>query len=132
LGLAFAAIGATKRANEPGAAGAFVVVGLISLIALCKSLINRATTEIAVTTHRVIFKRGLIARDTIEINFNRIESLDVRQPVVGRVLDYGTVIVRGTGIGAQPMRYISAPLEFRNAAFGDINTAPVASSLAQF
>ena len=136
VGLAFAAFaGSQTNFNDIGKTQApalvFVVFGLISLVAVCKSLINLATTEIAVTTHRIVFKRGLIARDTIEINFNRIEGLDIKQTIIGRILNYGAVIVRGTGIGVQPMRDIAAPLELRKAAFGDIKTAQAASSPIQ-
>jgi uncharacterized membrane protein YdbT with pleckstrin-like domain len=73
-----------------------------------------------VTTRRIVFKRGLIGRDTIEINFNRIEGLDIKQTVLGRILNFGAVIIRGTGIGVQPMRDVSAPIELRKAAFGDL------------
>ena len=81
-------------------------------------LIDWLTTEIAVTTHRVVYKRGLIARDTIEINFNRIEGLDIRQSILGLILNFGTVIIRGTGVGVQPMKYVAGPIELRKAAFG--------------
>jgi Bacterial PH domain len=57
-------------------------------------------------------KRGLIRRDTIEIN---IPSVDMRQSVLGRLLDYGTVIVRGTGGGINPLAYVSEPLRLRRA-----------------
>ena len=60
-------------------------------------MIRRWTTEIAVTDRRVIVKRGLIMRTTVEINMPKVESVDVRQSVIGRLLDYGAVIVRGTG-----------------------------------
>lgn len=105
--------------KTPVAGLVFFVMGIIGLISIIRALIDWTTTEIAVTTRRVVFKRGLIGRDTIEINFNRIEGLDVRQTVLGRILNFGTVIVRGTGIGAQPMRDVSAPIKLREAAFGD-------------
>src|SRR4029453_16280261 len=63
--------------NDAGAAGAVVLIfSGHGLFFLFKALIDWWTTEIAVTTHRVVYKRGLIARNTIEINFNRIEGLD--------------------------------------------------------
>jgi uncharacterized membrane protein YdbT with pleckstrin-like domain len=77
--------------------------------------IDRWTTEIAVTNRRVIMKRGLIRRDTIEINTPKVESVDVRQSIFGRLLNYGTVIVRGTGGGLNPLAYVSAPLPLRRA-----------------
>jgi len=105
--------------RTPLAGFVFFVLGFFGVISLCKGLLDWATTEIAVTTRRIVFKRGLIRRDTIEINFNRIEGLDVQQSILGRILDFGTVIVRGTGVGVQPMRDISAPIRLRKAAFDD-------------
>jgi uncharacterized membrane protein YdbT with pleckstrin-like domain len=102
------------------AAGIFLFAfGAVGLFSFLKALVIWATTEITVTTQRIVFKRGWIARDTIEINFNRIESLYVKQTILGRILNFGTVIVHGTGIGVQPMRDVTAPIELRNAAFGD-------------
>jgi uncharacterized membrane protein YdbT with pleckstrin-like domain len=106
---------------------AFVFIG-VGLPMLVRSLVDFWTTEIAVTTHRVVFKRGLIARDTIELSLNRIEGLDVKQSVTGRILNFGTVLIRGTGLGLQPMKDIASPIALRNAAFGDFesaNRAPV-------
>ena len=82
---------------------------------ILNAAINRWTTEIAVTDRRIILKRGLIRRDTIEINTPQVESVDVSQSILGRLLNYGTVIVRGTGGGLNPLAYVSAPLPLRRA-----------------
>jgi uncharacterized membrane protein YdbT with pleckstrin-like domain len=121
-GLAIASFALTQVLTQPASTNAvilFFMFVLLCILGLCKALIAWATTEIAVTTRRIVFKRGLMARDTIEINFDRIEGLDISQSVLGRILNFGTVVVRGTGIGAQPMRKVSAPLDLRSAAFGD-------------
>jgi len=118
--LAIASLAALSiEANDVGAAGfvAFIFGGFGVFFSL-RALIDWLTTEIAVTTHRVVYKRGLIARDTIEINFNRIEGLDIKQSILGRLLNFGTVIIRGTGIGVQPMRDVAGPIDLRRAAFG--------------
>jgi uncharacterized membrane protein YdbT with pleckstrin-like domain len=98
--------------NRWAIAGVLVLLGAASLL---RAAINRWTTEIAVTDRRVILKRGLITRDTIEINLPKVESVDVRQSILGRLLNYGTVIVRGTGGGLNPLSYVSAPLPLRRA-----------------
>jgi uncharacterized membrane protein YdbT with pleckstrin-like domain len=73
------------------------------------------STEIAVTDRRIIYKRGLIQRHTIEINMDKVESVDVDQSILGRLFDYGTITVRGTGEGIEPLRNISTPIALRNA-----------------
>jgi uncharacterized membrane protein YdbT with pleckstrin-like domain len=94
-----------------------ILLAPLGLIWLVAAWIRRATTEIAVTTHRIVYKRGLISRNTTEINFKYVESLNIRQPILGRFLDYGTVVIRGTGIGVEPMHNVSKPLQLRKAAF---------------
>jgi uncharacterized membrane protein YdbT with pleckstrin-like domain len=76
---------------------------------------RRLGTEIAVTDRRIILKRGLIQRHTIEINMDKVESVDVDQSILGRIFDYGTVTVHGTGTGIEPLRNVSAPIALRNA-----------------
>ena len=100
-----------------GSAGWLLVV--IGLFLLLFAWIKRQTTEIAVTSRRVIYKTGLIRRDTIEMNKNKIESVDVSQSMLGRMLDFGTVTVRGTGMGIEPIRKIGGPLQFRRFVTAD-------------
>lgn len=75
----------------------------------------RFITEIAVTDKRVIYKRGFITRHTIEINMDKVASVDVDQSILGRLFDYGTVTVQGTGLTFEPLRRIEAPVALRNA-----------------
>jgi uncharacterized membrane protein YdbT with pleckstrin-like domain len=101
-----------------------LVLIMLAALSFLRAAIDRWTTEIAVTSQRVILKRGLIRRDTIEINMPKVESVDVRQPVFGRLLNYGTVIVRGTGGSFNPLAYVSAPLPLRRAVRLAGQTAP--------
>jgi len=72
-----------------------------------------ATTELAITNKRVIAKTGLIQRRTIEMFLEKIESIQVDQGVFGRLLDFGSVIISGTGVQSAPFRNISDPLALR-------------------
>jgi uncharacterized membrane protein YdbT with pleckstrin-like domain len=92
-------------------AGAVAVIGLLSLIG---AWFRRWTTELAVTDKRIIFKRGFIRRRTIEMNMDKVESVDVDQSVLGRILDYGDITIRGTGTGIEPLKGIDSPIDFRN------------------
>ncbi len=92
---------------------AAVIFALLALSAGLRAFIRRATTELAVTDHRVIYKSGLLSRHTIEMNRDKVESVDVDQTLLGRIFGYGTVIVRGTGGSLEPIRNIGDPLSFR-------------------
>jgi len=78
------------------------------------AVIRRMTTELAVTDRRVIYKSGVLARHTLEMNRSKVESVDVDQSVLGRILDFGTIVVRGTGGSLEPIRMIGDPLTFRS------------------
>jgi uncharacterized membrane protein YdbT with pleckstrin-like domain len=93
------------------AAVIFALLGLSSVLCI---FIRRWTTELAVTDRRVIYKEGLIARRTLEMNRSRVESVDVYQTILGRILGYGTITLRGTGGSLEPMHTIDDPLTFRS------------------
>jgi uncharacterized membrane protein YdbT with pleckstrin-like domain len=85
-----------------------------ALLAFIHAWFKRWTTELAVTNRRIIYKRGFVRRHTIEMNMDKVESVDVDQSFWGRVLNYGTIVVHGTGGGLEPLRKIDSPIEFRN------------------
>jgi uncharacterized membrane protein YdbT with pleckstrin-like domain len=104
--------------------GAFGVLGLtastgfgvflgLAVLLLIGEAILRSTTEMAITNKRVIMKRGLISRKTLELNLNKIENLGVDQGLLGRMLNYGTVTVVGTGGTRETFKYVADPLAFR-------------------
>lgn len=89
--------------------------GALVLVSFIHGWFQRWTTEIAVTDKRVIYKRGFINRHTIEMNMDKVASVDVDQSILGRMLDYGTITVQGTGLTFEPLRRVEAPLALRNA-----------------
>jgi membrane protein YdbS with pleckstrin-like domain len=103
--------GDAQHALLAGAALA-LVLGLALAIA---PAIERATTELAVTNRRVIHKTGMIRRHSIEMSRSQVESVDVDQGVLGRMLDFGDITVHGTGTTPEPFRCVAAPLRFRSA-----------------
>ena len=62
---------------------------------------------------RLIAKAGFIRRQTIELNIDRAESLSVIQGFWGRIFNYGSIVIRGTGGSHAPIPYIARPMEFR-------------------
>jgi len=96
------------------ARAALIIIGLPALFLLVRAWFTRWTTEIAVTNSRVILKRGFIRRHTIEMNMDKVESVDVDQSLLGRIFNYGNITVRGTGSSFEPLRMIDHPLRFRS------------------
>ena len=87
----------------------------VGLILLGIAYVRYKSVELAVTTKRVIVKHGFIRRQTVEMNLNRVESVQVEQGVMGRMLDFGTLLIAGTGSSHAPLAGIADPMGFRKA-----------------
>lgn len=95
----------------------FMVMGffIMGLFIFASMMIVKATTEIAITTDRLVYKRGLIARHVGELSIDRVEGVTVSQGILGRMFGYGRVVVRGMGVGEVLLPPIDAPVDFRRA-----------------
>ena len=87
----------------------------LGLIFWIVAFIRYKTTELAFTNKRVIAKFGFISRQTIELNTTKVESIQVNQGILGRIFDYGTLVVSGAGNPQAPIPGISNPMGFRRA-----------------
>jgi len=96
--------------------------GLLLLAALCEvlavisalqALLVRQTTEFAITNRRVIAKTGFINRHTLEMLLQKVESIAVNQDMLGRILNYGSLTVTGTGGTRERFTAIAGPLVVR-------------------
>ncbi len=105
----------TRGFNQVLILGTALTFGVLFVAAFAHAWFIRWITEFAVTNRRVISKRGFINRQTAEMNMDKVESVQVDQSVLGRLLDYGTIEVRGTGQGLEPIKHIASPIAFRNA-----------------
>lgn len=115
IGLAVLLMRFSDGAGELGADALAGLVILYGLYDLARAWVEAWTTEIAVTNRRVIHKRGLIRRETGEMNMDKVESVVVDQSIPGRMLNYGSIVVRGTGAGIEGLHHIADPLQLRSA-----------------
>jgi uncharacterized membrane protein YdbT with pleckstrin-like domain len=90
------------------------VVAIAALYWTAKAWFHRWTTETDVTNLRVVHKTGFIKRRTFEISLDKVESVDVNQSILGRILNYGDVTIQGVGEGKETIRTIASPLKFRS------------------
>lgn len=103
------------RSLHPGVRlGAFFCV-LLGLLRFAQMMVTKVTTEIAITSSRLIYKRGLVARYVGEMSIDRIEGVNVLQTIMGRLFGYGRVMVRGMGVGEVILPPIANPIAFRKA-----------------
>lgn len=78
--------------------------------------LNYWTSEFAVTNRRILAKVGLIRRRSLEVNLSKVESIEVDQNILGRILNYGTIVVRGTGGTREPFKNVADPMALRMSA----------------
>lgn len=87
----------------------------LRLVFLAVAYVRFKSVELALTNKRVIVKHGFIRRQTVEMNLNKVESIQVQQGVLGRLFDFGTLVVAGTGASHAPLAGIADPMGFRKA-----------------
>jgi hypothetical protein len=93
---------------------AWILVAIPAAILVSADLTIR-TSELVITDRRVLIKVGFIRRRTFEMFISKIESVAVYQSMLGRLFNYGTVEIRGTGGSSESFATIAAPLPFRDA-----------------
>ena len=103
-------------------AGAIFVVAAI--VTFSYGVAKRNATEMAVTNRRVLIKTGMASRRTLDLMLSRVESIGVEETTFGRLLGYGSVIVRGTGGTPESFVLIAHPQEFRRAVQQQIGQEP--------
>ena len=84
-------------------------LGLSSILVVVlglNALIKYKTSEFAITNKRIIVKVGFIRRTSVEVLLNKIEGIQVDQSIIGRMLDYGSISIRGTGGSKSPFRMV--------------------------
>lgn len=110
--LGFCVIGSSSSTGSSGMSAAIMTFAiLMAVISLIGGYLNFQSSEFGVTNRRVLIKTGLIRRKTLELNLNKLESFQIRESILGRVLGYKNLHVTGSGGTKQ---------SFRNVANADI------------
>lgn len=87
----------------------------LGLVFWLVAYIRYKSTELAVTNKRVIAKFGFVSRSTVELNIAKVESIQVHQGILGRIFNYGSLVISGGGNPQAPVPGISDPMGFRRA-----------------
>lgn len=89
---------------------------MTAIITFFDALIRYLTSEYGITNKRVLIKTGWIRRNSLELFLDKVEAIYVDQSILGRILNFGTLRVVGTGGTQDPFFYIPDPLAFRKIA----------------
>jgi len=93
--------------------GAGMAILLIAIGVAVYAYLTYKSSEFGITNKRVLVKVGVFSRRSIEILLSKVEGIGVNQGILGKALDYGTIVVSGTGGTKEPFKNIASPFEFR-------------------
>jgi uncharacterized membrane protein YdbT with pleckstrin-like domain len=91
------------------------VLMAVAVIAAIPPFVKRSSSEFVVTNKRVLVKTGFLRRHSTEILLRQVEGITVDQGILGRMLDFGTIVVEGTGSDRTAYKGIAGPMAFRLA-----------------
>lgn len=90
----------------------FVLAG-IALIWIFMTWVTYFFSSLTIKKNQVILRTGIIVRQTVDIPIDKIESIDIRQSIIGSVFRYGSVIITGTGGTKHLINFLCRPLTCR-------------------
>lgn len=94
-----------------------LVILFFGLVSLVRRLLVKMGSSYALTNKRVILKTGVISRKAVDLVLAKCEGLHIKQSVLGRIFNFGTITVT-TGGATSSFPFIANPLAFRR----EINT----------
>jgi len=106
----------------------YIVIAAIVLLAFTVIyefviFLRLKTSEFVITNLRIILKVGILSTKTLEILLKKVETISIHQGLLGRIFNYGTVRVSGTGGGISAFAFIRSPNEFRENVQEEISKA---------
>lgn len=114
IALVAAAVAWFHFQSAPGALVFVAVAAIAGLVFLWKDFVRRAN-DFVLTNHRLIQETGILSRRSIDSRLDKINNVEYRQTLWGRLLNYGDVeIDTASDAGVAVFRNISQPLQFRN------------------
>jgi len=97
--------------------GVYLTCGIFLFKAFIQWLVLKKT-EMGATNKRVIKKTGIITRTTEEMKITSIETVTLRQGVIGTLLNYGNLVVTGQGVSDVAFINISSPMAVKQSIEG--------------
>jgi uncharacterized membrane protein YdbT with pleckstrin-like domain len=116
-------VGAEKGPSYDGLLGLGAGAVVCGVAVIASGMIRRRATEMAVSNKRVLIKTGIISRKSVEVLLTKVESIGVDETFMGRLLGYGTVVIRGTGGTFEMFDEVQKPNEFRRQVQGQLSGA---------
>ncbi|MDA0303540.1 MAG: PH domain-containing protein [Bacteroidetes bacterium] len=92
----------------------YVIPAVTSLILIgIAPLLKLVFTEYGLTNKRIVVKTGIIGRSTEELKLSKVETVELRQSILGRIFGFGDVVLSGTGASNLVLKTVSGPIEVK-------------------
>jgi uncharacterized membrane protein YdbT with pleckstrin-like domain len=127
ISVAFAAVCLVAIEGSPAWIGASAILAF-GLAIFVTTMLPMWTTEIGVTSQRLIYKRGWLRRRTDELQLTSIEEVNLDQGALGRMLDYGRLVIHGTGVNDVALPTLADPVGLRRALQEAMGAAKVVAT----
>lgn len=85
---------------------------MVGLVWFPRDLINYFTTKLEITNRRIKGKIGLIKTNELDSPLNKINSVQVKQGLCGKIFNYGTIIIT-TSSSVFEFDYVNKPNQFK-------------------
>lgn len=90
-----------------------LLLGCFALLWVFMTWITYYFSSLTIKRKQVIIRTGIIVRQTVDIPLNKIETIDIRQSIIGSIFSYGTLMITGTGGTRYLINFLSKPLTCR-------------------
>ena len=89
-----------------------LIIGILLFLSCLKKYLG---TEMALTNYRLVIKTGFISREALDISLKQVEGVQIKQTVMGRIFNYGSLQIRGTGSGKISYSKVTDPYSFQKS-----------------
>lgn len=127
LGISFIGAGAAQayfkfiQPDIPLVALTIIFIGSIVLLYSFISYLKLASIDMGMTQNRIVYKSGIIAINTEEIRTEAVETVEVKQSILGRLLCYGNVLVTGKGTSSILFKDVDNPVDIKRTIANNLN-----------
>ena len=94
---------------------ASIILFFAGIFSAMITYIKIKTFEFVVTNKRVLIQHGILRTQSFEIMLNKVEAIYVEQNIIERIVNSGTIIIKGKGGSQNPLRNVDNPSQFRIA-----------------
>ncbi len=86
---------------------------IIGVVTLIPALLNFFTTQLVLTSERLVAEAGLIKRTALDLRLDKLDRIEVKKPLLGQLFGYGSLVVTARGVNRQAIPFISSPDKMR-------------------